>query len=346
MSVETAPAPAALAALATQLARWWWSEALRRLPARWRPEGPGTVRAEPDGDGFRLSLALPDGGLEPLGRLGPGAGAPPALPDGAGTVLALTVGRLLRRRFQLPAAAERRLREVVALELDRRTPLRADQAYFAAEVAERPDGGTVEVDLVLVPRSAVDPTLERLRALGLEPFALELAEPDGRPVTMPLTAASRPAAATPRRLLLAAAALVLLALAPLLVRGVQLAMARQEAAALAAEGAGVRDRVQAVDDLRAAALFGAEAKRAAPSALVLSEALSRLLPDGTWLSELRYENGTIEVMGLTKDGSSLVPMLEESPHFEAVQFRSALVRDASGLDRFHLTARVVPHESP
>src|SRR5580765_4978568 len=45
--------------------------------------------------------------------------------------------RTLRRELTLPAAAEDKLRQVLAFEMDRQTPFKADQVYFDYRVVQR-----------------------------------------------------------------------------------------------------------------------------------------------------------------------------------------------------------------
>ncbi|HYE49876.1 MAG TPA: PilN domain-containing protein [Azospirillaceae bacterium] len=344
------PTVAPLRAEALRWARWWWGEMGRLLPSRLRGAGSGTLVALPAAGGaFDLVRRTPEGML-PAGRLDPGragGGRPDPLPAEA-LLLSVASPRLLRRSFPLPAAAAARLREVVALELERRTPLRADQALFAAEAAgASEDGRILEVRVALLPRAAVQEALDGLARLGLAPAAVEAVEPDGTATLLPLGPGAPGSLPRPgRRLAAGLLALALLLLAPLAVRAVELAWLRREAAALAAETVGARAAVEAVEAMRVRAFHAVEAKRAAPSALVALEALSRLLPDGTWLTEIRIEGATIELIGLTRDSAGLVPLLEGSPHLEGVQSRAALVRDPAGLDRFHLAARLVPHAAP
>ena len=86
------------------------------------------------------------------------------------------------------------------------------------------------------------------------------------------------------------------------------------------------------------------AKETSPTAAILLEALSRSLPDGAYLTELRLEQGTLRLMGLTNDAPSLIAPLERSGHLSDVRFFAPTTRGPDGsLFRFNIEARVEPH---
>src|SRR5690606_22651989 len=62
--------------------------------------------------------------------------------------------------LNLPAAAEENLRQVLAFEMDRQTPFKADQVYFDSRVlGHDANGRTARVELVLIPRGQLDEEL-------------------------------------------------------------------------------------------------------------------------------------------------------------------------------------------
>ena len=98
--------------------------------------------------------------------------------DASGTPrwLLLPAAGVLRRVLTLPAAAEPRLREVLAFELDRQTPVSADQVSFEGRVLARDLAAQqLRVELLVLPRARLD---AELAAIG--PLAQGLAGVDGR----------------------------------------------------------------------------------------------------------------------------------------------------------------------
>jgi Tfp pilus assembly protein PilN len=86
------------------------------------------------------------------------------------------------------------------------------------------------------------------------------------------------------------------------------------------------------------------AKETAPTAAIVLEALSRALPDGAYLTELRLENTTLRMVGLASDAPSLIAPLEHSGHLTDVHFFAPTTRGPDGtLFRFNIEARVEPH---
>jgi Tfp pilus assembly protein PilN len=86
------------------------------------------------------------------------------------------------------------------------------------------------------------------------------------------------------------------------------------------------------------------AKETAPTAAIVLEALSRALPDGAYLTELRLENSTLRIIGLAKDAPSLIAPLEHSGHLTNVHFFAPTTRGPNEtLFRFNIEAQVEPH---
>jgi Tfp pilus assembly protein PilN len=86
------------------------------------------------------------------------------------------------------------------------------------------------------------------------------------------------------------------------------------------------------------------AKETAPTAAIVLEALSRALPDGAYLTELRLENATLRMIGLANDAPSLIAPLEHSGHLTDVHFFAPTTRGVKDtLFRFNIEAHVEPH---
>ena len=69
----------------------------------------------------------------------------------------------LRRQLVLPAAAADRLRDVLGFEIDRQTPFAAADVRYDHRLIGRRSDGQLDVELVVVPRAALE---ARLAALG------------------------------------------------------------------------------------------------------------------------------------------------------------------------------------
>jgi general secretion pathway protein L len=330
------------------LAGWWWHELLRRLPDRW--VGGPIVRLEirPDDDGFRLT-ALDSDGRPTLDRMLTVGEPAPALNWHWQPILCLSGERVLLRRFTLPAGVEGDLRAVMALELDRRTPLRADQAFFHAESHRLADDpAQIAVRLIVLPRASVQGHLDRLAAVGLAPAAIQVALGIDDRVLVPTDQPppDGPGRFLARRIGFGLAGLAVLTLMALAELGWRQHGLESRLAESAGRAAAVRAEADDIDRTRHLLFHPVLLKQQSPSALVVLEVLSRIIPDGTWLTEYRFVDDTVTLTGVTNDSSALLSIVEQSPHFSSAQFRAAVVGDPAGGDRFELTAKVVPHAAP
>lgn len=83
-------------------------------------------------------------------------------------VIHATPGCALRKTIALPAGIHnRQLRQSLEYLLEVETPFRRDQVYWGFRAGPRRRGGKRSVDLVVVPKSAVDPHVETLRENGI-----------------------------------------------------------------------------------------------------------------------------------------------------------------------------------
>jgi hypothetical protein len=85
------------------------------------------------------------------------------------------------------AATEENLRQVLAFEMDRLTPFRAEEVYFDLRVLARDMApGTLSVLLAVARRELVDARVERLRATGISRAGRDRARRRGGSVSAPL----------------------------------------------------------------------------------------------------------------------------------------------------------------
>jgi general secretion pathway protein L len=87
----------------------------------------------------------------------------------------------------------------------------------------------------------------------------------------------------------------------------------------------------------------ARRKQTMPSAVMVLEELSGILPDHTYATELRIEGNKLQITGLTLDAPSLIQILEQSPHFASAGFFAPTTRAANEPgERFHIETRIKP----
>ncbi|MFV3128976.1 PilN domain-containing protein [Niveispirillum sp. KHB5.9] len=296
--------------MARRLAGWWLDRSLSHLP-RW------LTRTGPDPVPWRLGVR----GLEPLGV----ARTPWHLRlDG---VAPLTL------YYQLPATARPHLRRLVGMQLGHWTPLTPETALYDAQVEGTAEGGVLNVRIDALPRARIAAALTAAADRGMPPpLAVELAGatlPMGDPLPRRL----------PPRLLLACLLLLVPPLALALSQEGQLIALRTEVEAGTMEAAQARALGQRVSRLRTDTLAAVTARREAPSQLVMLERLSALLPDSSYLTELRVEGDRIHLLGYSRDGAALPSLLSTAARFEDVRFEAPLLRSGPQGDRFHLSLK-------
>ncbi|MGO8914489.1 MAG: PilN domain-containing protein [Stellaceae bacterium] len=346
--------------------RWWSSEIVALVPPRWRQalaagrgrlvlvmSGAGSAELVQRGGGRAETLAHLD--LDPA-RQAASRAAVAALRSrlrrGAGAVVSLPEAAALRTVMSLPLAAEANLAEVVAFELDRRTPFRSEEVYRSQRVIRRdPAAKRLAVQLTVVPRPLVDEALAAAQRLGLAPDCVEVAgEPDSgnllpaRPRTL---GARLPSLALGGLALLAA----VLACGALLIPLYQAHRAADGlAAALAESKQGADESLRLQKEIEAEIQesgFLDARKRQAPSASEVLYTLTHLLPDDTWLSELEVTGGEVRLTGIGASASGVLALVDQSGRFGNAAFRSPVTQDQkTRREQFNITARLLSEAKP
>jgi len=340
----------------------WWRDSLRAwLPPRWqwalgwsparlllREEHGALQVASAIGDHTQVVGRLPwpcslrelDAALAPRLRRLP-------------RVWLLPAAQVLRRRMRLPVAAGSRLHEVMTFEIDRQTPFTADQVVHDVRVIGTAGTDQLDVELVVLPRRQLELWQTRVGELATVLSGIDVVDEDDGSAPLQvnlLPPAQRHRVADPQRrrdLLLLAAAVVLLGLAGGRIldnRGDAAEALRVQVQDSARQARGVAEQRAQLQALVDGATF-LEAQRARqPTTLQVWNELSRLLPSGTYLEKLGIEGGSVQLIGLSREASQLVPLLQPSPLWQRVNLTGVLQADPSsaGRDRFTLSAELTP----
>ena len=84
-------------------------------------------------------------------------------------------------------------------------------------------------------------------------------------------------------------------------------------------------------------------KQTTPSSVMVLEALSQILPDHTFVTELHVEGDKLQVVGVTRDAPALIALIEQSQHFTRATFYAPTTRTPGDPgERFHIEAHIKP----
>jgi len=277
----------------------------------------------------------------------------------ANVILRLTGNEAIQKELALPAAVKENLSQVVAYELDRYTPFKAEQVYFAVKPLEgEHEPGQIRVMLVLTPRETLDALYEFIRAMDISPLFVDYeATPNDLEQRydtynlLPESLREKPATA-PRLIYTGLIAGILLLLGAALMLPVwfeyQTVNTLQEKIDTiekdVREVKAMQLEIDAmIDETR---LLIAE-KNAAPTIVDMLNTLSMLIKDDTWLSYAQYTDKNLQIQGESPSASALIGVLEDSKLFANARFVSPVTQDrVTGQERFQITVDVIPATEP
>lgn len=260
---------------------------------------------------------------------------------------------VLRRRFELPAARRSTLARAVPFELERLSPIEPERLYYDFSVL--PTAKTkkqAELEIRIVKRSSVDQAIALAHEAGLKVgvigFAGDAREASWRSFPVDRVAWLKLKWRQWNVLALAAAAMAL-AVAVVFaayLRGAAAADALStEVDAASARAAVVHRLAHEISDVQAQIEFPLAEKRAPFLLRILGE-VTRILPEGTWLTEFELDGGKVHIQGFSKSASDVVGDIDRSSLFDNAQFMSSLQSAQNGNERFDLSFDVKSPSSP
>ncbi len=332
--------------------RWTDAVALAVVALVERVISPRVVRlveADDPAGGFKLQSAnSPASGRMRLaeGRfIGEGASSI----NGSRVELVLGSDKFLLRPLELPARATEFIDGIVRAQIDRLTPWSAGEAVFGCTPPTNAGGGKITTTIAAAPRATAEPYVAALAALKATSVAIFAAAPETG--TAPIKvferqgrgALERSRVSGGLRLVLASAALLAaLALVGETVAGQYFDNRRAELnGELTARRLALRLDGSGSDRSPIAAL--AHRKNQTQASVIVLEELSRILPDNTYVTELRIDGNTVQIVGLTDDAPSLIRLMEQSSYFARATFFAPTTHAPSERgDRFHVEAKLQP----
>lgn len=305
----------------------------------------------------RLKLAQKGPALSDISfRISNGRPSPPLPADwqaafrGSRVETDLAPAQVLFRPLDFPKQAADFLDGMIRTQIDRLTPWPAEDAVFGWSSPSLSGQERIELTLAATSKQEIEPLVQLVAGLGAQsltafakPAAASGAEGKIKVFDQPLRSGAHRVLDTPRTLravLLSAGAAAAVALLAAAYFGDSLNSEQQQL-------------LQRISQRRAALRLGSDGgsalgllarrKQTGPSTVVVLEALSQALPDGTYVTELRIDGDKVRVIGMTQDAPSLIRLMEKSPQFARATFFAPTTRGQNEPgEQFHIEARITP----
>jgi general secretion pathway protein L len=302
-----------------------------------------------NGEVVAIAPSLPS----PASGGGKGGGAA-AMLKATRAELVLQSDRFVIRPLELPRRATEFLDGIVRAQIDRLTPWSAENAAFGWSAPVEIANERVLVTIAATARSVVTPFVSAVAGLGADSIAVSTVAPeaqDGATSIKVFDQRVRGALEMSRvrrtlaTALVVAGILAAAAIATEVIGGNELDARHAD---VTSRIAAQRAKLRAGSDVRTSALATLERRRhESPSSVIVLEVLSQILPDHTYVTELRIQGDKMQVVGVTRDAPSLIRLIEQSQHFTRATFFAPTTRSPSEPgEHFHIEARIEPVFTP
>jgi general secretion pathway protein L len=257
--------------------------------------------------------------------------------------------RVLFRAVDFPKQATDFLDGMIRAQIDRLTPWPASEVEFGTTPPVPLGGERVALTVAATSKPKILPLLRIAADCGAASVAGSVNEPEAAAAPIKLFDRALTGAASGK--IDVARMLRMLLLGTAVAAAASLAISAYVGGGLDAEQQELQRRIaQRRAALRLSEPGGsaeallAKRKQTQPSGVMVLEEISRVLPDTTYVTELRVEGDKMQVMGLTQDAPSLIRLLEQSPQFARATFFAPTTRSQSDPgERFHIEAHITPY---
>ena len=259
--------------------------------------------------------------------------------------------RFMSRSLEIPARAADFIDGIVRAQIDRLTPWKAAEAVFGCSKPAKVGADRLATTVVATTRKLANFYVDALAPFHPAAVAIYAEAEDN---TGRIKVFEHKAQGRLNRERLSRALLLVLAAAAL---GAMLSVGADAYVASRLEsrrdelGREIAERRLAIRDGSDAALRSPSAvlerrKNETPATVIALDALSQVLPDHTYVTELHIEGSRLQVVGITRDAPSLIRLIEQSSHFTRATFFAPTTRAPSDPgERFHIEVHVQPVNS-
>jgi general secretion pathway protein L len=256
---------------------------------------------------------------------------------GSRAKIILQPNRFLFRPLELPKRAIDFLDGIIRAQIDQLTPWTATEAVFGWPTPKDLANDRLELTIAATARKLVAPYVQAVAELGAASVEVLTASDDAGPQPTPIKVFEQRALGAVgvdriRRVL----------------------VTTYSAAATDSLDAEHQELLRKVATRRAALRAGSEfatsaqrmlerRKQTTPSTVIVLEALSQVLPDHTYVTELHVEGDKLQVIGITRDAPALIALIEQAAQFTGATFFAPTTRSpGEPSERFHIEAHIKP----
>jgi general secretion pathway protein L len=266
---------------------------------------------------------------------------------GSRAELVLRPSRFLFRPLDLPKRAVEFLEGVVRSQIDRLTPWTSGEAVFSWTPPVDGPNDRIELTIAATAQALIAPYVQAIADLGVASVAvLTVPAPEAAPIKV-YEQRARGVLEIDR---IRQGLIALLLISGLAAAGTM----TYSVFALDSLDAEQQTLTQKINARRAALRTGPaftqsaqrlleRRKQTTPSNVIVLEALSQILPDHTYVTELHIEGDKLQIVGVTRDAAALIGLIEQSPHFIRAAFYAPTTRTPGDPgERYHIEARIKP----
>jgi general secretion pathway protein L len=258
----------------------------------------------------------------------------------------LAPAQVLLRQLDFPKQAEAFLDGMIGTQIDRLTPWSADQIFFGFSAPQSAANDRIALTLAATPRAIVGPLVQLADSIGAATVSIQAEDASTAGTSIQLFKAGLRSAIAGGRdvarmlkfaLLGLAAATAMVLVATMILDTVTDGQLQDLQSRIARQRAALRPSAAA----SAPGTQLARRKQTTPATVIVLDTLSRILPDGTYVTDMQVEADHLQISGLTQDAPALIRLIEQSPQFSRATFFAPTTRAAneSG-ERFHIEARI------
>lgn len=260
-------------------------------------------------------------------------------------VLQLDKNLVLHKRLEFPKMTEADIQQALSYHLSSATPFQPDQLFFDYKYTAGENG--VWVDLIAIPKNIAQPAIDFIAESGRRPDRMATVEfpdinllPHERKSGLDRKTQWRIAGFITLLLLLLAIAItpVIQKRAQVILLNTELDVVKKTVDPL------VKKRQQVLTQYKASKRL-AEIHQQQNIEIGVLEQLSQLVPDNSWLVELRVDADKIKMRGQSSDAVALLEILQNAESFTDAHFLSPVSTNRkTGEDSFYIEVSMVGHK--